>query len=168
MKMNDDGNITSYFVRISQLRDQLQAIEEIISEKELVNIVLNGLPKTWDAFATSMNTRKEYLTFEELWTCCAQEESRISAKEKPQKKYNDQAFIARFKNFRSKRKFGSKKKPNQEKDMSKIQCFNCRKYGHYKNHCLKLKKRKETHEASVVEERKPSKKTKQDKTDFFF
>jgi hypothetical protein len=32
-----------------------------------------------------MNTRKEYPTFEELWTCCAQEESRISAKEKPQK-----------------------------------------------------------------------------------
>jgi uncharacterized protein involved in tellurium resistance len=30
MKMNDDDNITSYFVRISQLRDQLQAIEEII------------------------------------------------------------------------------------------------------------------------------------------
>ena len=27
MKMNDDDNITSYFVRISQLRDQLQAIE---------------------------------------------------------------------------------------------------------------------------------------------
>jgi hypothetical protein len=31
MKMNDDNSITSYFVRISQLRDQLQAIEEIIS-----------------------------------------------------------------------------------------------------------------------------------------
>jgi hypothetical protein len=30
MKMNDDDNITSYFVRISQLRDQLQDIEEII------------------------------------------------------------------------------------------------------------------------------------------
>jgi hypothetical protein len=106
MKMNDDNRITSYFVRISQLRDQLQAIEEITSEKELVNIVLNGLPKTWDAFAASMNTRKEYLTFEELWTCCAQEESRINAKEKPQKKYDDQAFTARFKNFRNKRKFG--------------------------------------------------------------
>jgi hypothetical protein len=60
MKMNDDDSITSYFVRISQLRDQLQAIEEIISEKALVNIVLNGLPKTWDAFAASMNIRKEY------------------------------------------------------------------------------------------------------------
>jgi putative lipoic acid-binding regulatory protein len=83
MKMNDDDNITSYFVRISQLIDQLQAIEEITSEKELVNIVLNGLPKTWDAFSASMNTRKMYPTFEELWTCCAQEESRINAKEKP-------------------------------------------------------------------------------------
>jgi hypothetical protein len=57
MKMNDEENITSCFVRISQLRDQLQAIEEIILEKELVNIVLNGLPKTWDAFSASMNTR---------------------------------------------------------------------------------------------------------------
>ena len=125
----------------------------------MVNIVLNGLPKTWDAFAASMNTRKEYPTFEELWTCCAQEESRISAKEKPQ------AFTARFKNSRNKRKF--EKKPNQKNDMSKIQCFNCQKYGHYKNHCPKLKKRKETHEASVVEERKPSKKAGQEKTDFF-
>jgi hypothetical protein len=64
MKMNDDDIKTSYLVRISQLKDQLQAIEEIISEKELINIVLNGLPKTWDAFSASMNTRKEYPTFE--------------------------------------------------------------------------------------------------------
>jgi hypothetical protein len=105
-----------------------------------------------------MNTRNEYPTFEELWTC-AQEESRISAKEKPQKKYDDQAFTTKFKHFRNKKKFGSRKKPNQEKDMSKIQCFNCRKYGHCKNHCPELKKRKETHEASVAEgnpQRKPS------------
>ena len=48
MEMNDDDNMKSYFIRISQLRDQLQDIEEIISEKELVNIVINGLPKTRD------------------------------------------------------------------------------------------------------------------------
>jgi hypothetical protein len=167
MKMNDDDSITSYFVRISQVRDQLQDIEEIISKKELVNIVLNGLPKTWDEFSTSMNTRKEFPTFEELWTCCAQEESRISVKEKPQKKYDDQAFTERFKDFRNKNKFGSRKKTNQEKYMSRIQCFNCQKYGHYKNHCPELNKRKETHEASFSEEREPSKKAKQDKEDFF-
>jgi hypothetical protein len=168
MKMNEDDSITSYFVRISQLRDQLQAIEEITSEKELENIVLNGLPKTWDAFVASMNTRKEYPTFEELWTCCAQEESRINAKEKPQKKYDDQAFTARFKNFGNKRKFGSRRKPNQEKDISKVQCFNYQKYGHYKNQCPEIKKRKEKHEASIAEEKEPTQKTKQDGRDFFF
>jgi hypothetical protein len=168
MKMNDDDSITSYFVRISQLRDQVQAIEEITSEKELVNIVLNGLPKTWDAFSTSMNTRKEYPTFEELWTCCAQEESRINAKEKTQKKYDDQAFTARFKNFNNKKKFGSRRKPNQEKDISEIQCFNSQKYGHYRNQCPELKKRKKKHEASIFEEKEPKKKTKQDGRDFFY
>jgi phage terminase small subunit len=105
-----------------------------------------------------MNTRKEYPTFEELWTCCAQEESRISAKEKSQKKYDDQAFIEKFKNFMNKRKFVLRKKPNQENDMSKIQCFNCRKYGHYRNHCPELKKRKETHEAIVPKKRNPQRK----------
>jgi hypothetical protein len=153
LKMNDDDTITSYFVRISQLRDQLQAIEEIISKNELVNIVLNGLPKTWDAFATSMNTRTEYPTFEELWTCCAQEGSRINTKEKSQKKDDDQAYTTKFKKFKNKKKFGSRKKPNQEKDMSKRQCFNCRKYGHYRNHCPELKKRKETHEATIAKEK---------------
>jgi phage terminase small subunit len=84
------------------------------------------------------------------------------------KRNMDQAFTTKFKNFRNKRKFGLRKKPNQEKDMSKIQCFNCRKYGHYRNHYPDLKKRKDTDEATVVEERELSKKSKQDKTDFFF
>jgi hypothetical protein len=52
--------------------------------------------------------------------------------------------------------------------MSKIQCLNCGKYGHYKNHSPELKKRNKTHETSAVEEREPSKKAKQDKTNFFF
>jgi hypothetical protein len=68
-----------------------------------------------------MNTRKEYSTFEELWTCCAQEESRISEKEKSQKKDDDQTFTTKFKNTRNKRNFSLRKKPNKEKDMSKIQ-----------------------------------------------
>jgi hypothetical protein len=131
-------------------------------------MVFNGLPKTWDAFVASMKTRKEYPTFEELWTCYSQEESRIIEKEKPQKNYDDQAFIARFKNFRNKRKFGSRRKSDQEKDISEVQCFNFQKYGHFKNHCLEINKMKEKHEASVSKEKESTKKTKQDERDFFF
>jgi hypothetical protein len=79
-KMSKDDTVASYFVRISQLRDQLQAIEEVIPEKEIVNIALNGLSRSWDAFAASMNTRKEFPTLEELWTYCSQEETRINSK----------------------------------------------------------------------------------------
>jgi hypothetical protein len=60
-----------------------------------------------------MNTRKENLIFEELWTCCAQEESMISKKEKSQKKYNDQAFRTKLKNFRNKWKFGLRKETEE-------------------------------------------------------
>ena len=52
--------------------------------------------------------------------------------------------------------------------MSEIQCFNCRKYDHYKNYCPELRKRKKTHEELVAEEKEPTKKTKQDEKDFFF
>jgi hypothetical protein len=54
---------------------------------------------------------------------------------------------------RTKGSLAQERKPNQEKDISEIQCFNCQKYGHYKNHYPELKKRKEKHEASTIEEK---------------
>ena len=83
-------------------------------------------------------------------------------------KYNDQAFTIRFNNFRNKRNFDSRRKPKQRKDISEIQFFNRQKYGHYINQCPELKKRKEKHEASIAEEKEPTKKTKQDGRDFFY
>ena len=50
VKMKKYDTLKSYFVRISQLRNQLQAISETISEKESMTIAHNGLPKSWDAF----------------------------------------------------------------------------------------------------------------------
>jgi hypothetical protein len=81
--MTKEDTIASYFVRISHLSDQLQAIEEALPKKEFVNIALDGISRSWDAFSTSMNTRKEFPTLEELWTCCAQEKTRLNSKGKP-------------------------------------------------------------------------------------
>jgi hypothetical protein len=55
-----------------------------------------------------------------------------------------------------------------KRDISEIQCFNCQKYGHYRNQCPELKKRKKKHEASIAEEKELTKKTKQDGRDFFY
>ena len=115
--MNDDDSITSYFVRISPLRDQLQAIEEITSEKELVNIVLNGLPKMWDAFAASMNKRKEYPTFEDFGLVVLKKNQGSVQKRNPKRSTMIKPSQQGSRISGIKKKFGFRKKPNQEKDI---------------------------------------------------
>jgi hypothetical protein len=44
MKMDNSKSVTSYLMRASQIRDQLAAIGDIISDKELVTTTLNGFP----------------------------------------------------------------------------------------------------------------------------
>lgn len=44
MKISKEKGITSYIMRISEIRDQLQELGEVISNKEMTTTVLNGLP----------------------------------------------------------------------------------------------------------------------------
>lgn len=72
VKMTKIDTVASYFMRISQLRDQLKAIDEIVSDKELVTTTLYGLPDSWDSFASSISGIENAPTFERLWTACTQ------------------------------------------------------------------------------------------------
>ena len=82
VRMTNDDIMASYFVRISQLRDQIKAIEDIVSEQELVNTTLSGLTRSWDAFAAGISSWKEAPSFEQLWTSCAQEESMLISRDR--------------------------------------------------------------------------------------
>jgi len=46
IRMTRDDTISSYFVRISRIRDELQTIDEVVPEKELIIVSLLGLPKS--------------------------------------------------------------------------------------------------------------------------
>lgn len=167
--MTSDDIVASYFVRISQRKDPISAIGETIPKSELVNTTLDGLPRSWDAFPTGIRSKKETPTFEELWTSCAQKESRIisrDGKEEP-----TQAFAAQFKKSRGKKKGGSQGKGlGKKKDMSRIQYYGCQKYGHFKKNCPELannKWRKRKQHAFIIDvEDEHPKKPKGDK-DFF-
>jgi len=133
--------IASYFMRIFQLRYQLQTIDEIISNKEHVTTTINGFPYSWDSFASSTCGRKEIPIFEELWTSCTQEDFRLISKGRNQRfeEGNSQAFARRSKKVVGRKKFGFQRRnegkrpiPRGKKDMSKIQCYRCHKYGHFK------------------------------------
>jgi hypothetical protein len=50
VQMSRSDNVTNYFMRITQVRDQLAAIGEKTKDIELMNVALNGLPKSWEPF----------------------------------------------------------------------------------------------------------------------
>jgi hypothetical protein len=50
VQMSRSDNVTNYFMRITQVCDQLAAIGEKTEDTELVNVALNGLPKSWEPF----------------------------------------------------------------------------------------------------------------------
>ena len=45
MKLSREEGITSYFMMISEIRDKLQELGEVMSDTEMTTVVLNALPK---------------------------------------------------------------------------------------------------------------------------
>ena len=77
VKIQDAETIQSYFTRVSQIKEQLEAVEENIENGEIVMTTLNGLPKSWDSFIQGICARKKLVTFSRLWEECSQEEARF-------------------------------------------------------------------------------------------
>ena len=57
--MSREHGISSYVIRISEMRDQLQDLGEFMSEKEMTTVVLNALPEEWGNFNSSIYGNKE-------------------------------------------------------------------------------------------------------------
>jgi hypothetical protein len=43
-------SIATYFMKVSQLRDQIKAIGDTIDDAKLVTMTLNELPSSWESF----------------------------------------------------------------------------------------------------------------------
>ena len=130
MKITNEG-IAPDFMKISEMRDQLQDLGEVMT-----TVVLNALLEDWGNFTSSIYAKKEATTLSEMWSLSKIEESRLKAKEYAGSK--EQAFATTAKRKGKFGKFGPWKTNN--KDGSKIQCFGCQEYGHYKGNCPKLRR----------------------------
>jgi hypothetical protein len=75
--MMKGDTIVIFFMKISDIKEQLEAIGEIMSEIELLLSTLNNIPKHWENSLQSINGRQSILTFDCLWTYYTQEELRI-------------------------------------------------------------------------------------------
>ena len=47
VRMSRSDNVTSYLMRITQIRDQLAASGEKVADAELFNVALNGFTNPW-------------------------------------------------------------------------------------------------------------------------
>ena len=73
VKIQNAETIQSYFTRVSQIKEELEAMKNA----EIVMNTLNGLPRSWDSFIQGICARINLVTFSRLWEECSQEEARI-------------------------------------------------------------------------------------------
>jgi hypothetical protein len=57
-KMQKGETVQDYFSRVSQFKEELEAIGDNSDEDELVMTTLNGLTRPWDAFIQTICARK--------------------------------------------------------------------------------------------------------------
>lgn len=153
--MNRSESVASYFMRITDLRDQLGDIGETVPDRELSTCVLRGLPNSWESFIQSVSERSKMPKYDRLWADCSEEEARLAAKHGNAYDEN-QALAARSNHQKGKMRFvrkdfyrkdrddkrydGSSYSSNRDRrDYSKVQCFGCKELGHIKQNCPKEK-----------------------------
>ena len=116
---------------------------------------LNGVTKQWVVFVEGIVARENLPKWECLWDDFVQEETQRGYVHGSSSTGNDEENVALAAN--SKKKFkkgpkgGNKLKSEGKKDMSKVKCFECHKFGHYAGQCPNKKKKQIAASAEVEE-----------------
>ena len=50
MKSQNAETIQSYFTKVSQIKEQIEAVKEEVKNVEVVIDILNGIPGSWNSF----------------------------------------------------------------------------------------------------------------------
>ena len=59
VKIHNAETIQSYFTRVSQIKEQIEAVKEEVKKAEVVITTFNGLPGSWDSFIQEMCARRK-------------------------------------------------------------------------------------------------------------
>jgi len=137
-KMSRSNTMASYLTRITQVRDELVAVGLAVLEQEFVRTALNGFTKPWAPFVKDIVAREKLPNCERLWDDFIQEEIWEESLYGGQRKGDDDENLSLASHARTGK---GKTKTNtsgeatsqngKKKDMSKLKCFACHKFGHY-------------------------------------
>jgi hypothetical protein len=116
-------DIPEFCGRAQKIRLELIAAGERVSEERVIRAILRGLPEEFRTVVEVL-TYQSGLTVDRVMTHLRVAEERISGSE-------DVAVVLKSS--------ANKKKP---KDLSKIQCYRCKQWGHFKKDCPQGEKSK--------------------------
>jgi hypothetical protein len=180
IKMMKADTVATFFMKISEIRDQLGDIGETISDRELDLTTLNALPRHWEPFLQSISSRANLPGFYHLWTDCTQKETRLivrGVKDSPHDDNHALAFHTKKGKSINRRTFNKSFKDEKtsttsgheyRKDISRIQCFRCDKYGHIARNCHNRKKGRQYASSTIDVDSEPHQRDEDIKDEAFF
>ena len=75
VKIQNEETLHSYLIRVSQIREQLEEVDEEVENAEIVMSTLNGLPRSCDSLIQGNCARRKIISFSMMWEECTQEEA---------------------------------------------------------------------------------------------
>jgi hypothetical protein len=155
IKMTKAENVTTYLTKITQGRDELGAVGEVVADSELVRTALNGVTKQWTVFVEGIVARENLPKWDRLWDDFIKEETQRGCVFGSSSTGNEEENVALATKGKGKSKKGSKggnkQKGGGKKDMSKVKSFACHQFGHYAGQCPNKKKKQVATSAEVEE-----------------
>jgi hypothetical protein len=133
-KMGKEQSFSSYFTQVSQVKDELFAVREVISDLEYVRIALKGFTKEWEVFVKCVVGHEHIPGWSRLWDDFTQEEIREGSQSSGKKIDGADENVALTPKSKKKGCFG--------RDFSKVICYCCNQLGHLASHCPERKKKK--------------------------
>jgi hypothetical protein len=90
ISLKEGGDVTTYLMEASNLRNHLSALEENIADWQLINIVLNGLPRSFDMVVQGISYMTNP-TFEDVMEEILMENQRMAIRDH---KYGQEEALA--------------------------------------------------------------------------
>jgi len=122
-KMLKEASVTSYLTRVTQLRDELAAVGEVVAESEVVRISLRGVfvvNKDWEVFEKCIVARENLPIWNSLWDDLTQEELEVEGGQSVENNGEKDLALAGK----------SKRRKASSRNLGKVRCFGCGQFGH--------------------------------------